>query len=368
MGASRRAVAPPSTESARALRVLLDGRKILDGGIGVYLRNLAAGLVQSGVTLSMLGDPAAIGRFRWASSVRVLSEHARGYSLRELLVMARRVPWAEFDLFHEPHYTLPFGIPVPRVITIHDLIHLTHPERVFYPIVASVLMRRALARADAVIAVSVATAGEIAHRFHRTVEAVIPNAVSPELLENAETEASLRARIGTASPYLFALVSQSKPHKGVADLLTAWRTLGDTQGVSLVLAGQGAETRSSDTSGVIRLGRVDASLLRALYANARAVVVPSVAEGFSLPVLEAHAFGAPVVVRPVPAALELRLPTDIVCEDFSIGALSVALRRALSEERGSAASQCSAVRSQYSVARVAEQTMAVYRSVLRAPP
>ena len=98
------------------------------------------------------------------------------------------------------------------------------------------------------------------------------------------------------------------------------------------------------------------------------MVVPSVAEGFSLPVLEAHAFGAPVVVRPVPAALELRLPTDIVCEDFSIGALSVALRRALSEERGSAASQCSAVRSQYSVARVAEQTMAVYRSVLRAPP
>jgi len=365
MGASRRTVAPPSTTTERPLRVLLDARKILDGGIGVYLRNLAAGLVDSGVQLSLLGDPSAVRSFGWASAVRVLPEQARGYSLRELLVMSRRVPWGEFDLFHEPHYTLPFGIPVPRVITVHDVIHMSHPERAYYPVAAAALMKLALIRANAVIAVSVATAGAIAHRFHRTVEAVIPNAVSPELLQGSVTEATLRARLGTSAPYLFALVSQSKPHKGVADLLTAWRALGDAAGVSLVLAGQGASAIPSETPGVKSLGKVDPAELSALYAHAHAVVVPSIAEGFSLPVLEAHALGAPVVFRPVPAALELRQPADLVCADFSVDALAEALRQAVSRPRDRALSYAGDVRSQYSVARVAEQTIAVYRSVLQ---
>ena len=354
MGAGGRAIAAQPV-AAPLPRVLLDARKLLDGGIGVYIQNLVSGLVGAGVRTCLLGEPSSVVRFPWANQVRVLPESARGYSLRELFFMTRNIPWHEFDLFHEPHYTLPFGIPVRRVVTIHDLIHITHPERFYYPWVATAAVRSALARADGVIAVSRATAELLRRNFTRTDVAVIPNAVSPELLAAAGSAGAL-----PEGPYLFALLSQPKPHKGGADLLRAWELLPDHRGTSLVVAGRGA----SGVAGrdVLALGELSTAELHGLYAHARAVVVPSRAEGFSLPVLEAHALGVPVLLRPVPAMLELALPADTVCSDLSLEALVKGLSQLLA--RSPAPIDAPAVRQRYSVASVTAQTLALYQAVL----
>ena len=55
------------------------------------------------------------------------------------------------------------------------------------------------------------------------------------------------------------------------------------------------------------------------------VPVPSLAEGFCLPLIEAHAAGIPVVMRPIPALLENALNSDIVASEFSIDALANAI-------------------------------------------
>jgi glycosyltransferase involved in cell wall biosynthesis len=84
----------------------------------------------------------------------------------------------------------------------------------------------------------------------------------------------------------------------------------------LVVTGDyGAEWRAEQCAAIVRLGgdpmlletpgHVDERTLLGLYANARCVVAPSRAEGFSLPVIEAMAAGKPVLASDIPAHREL---------------------------------------------------------------
>ena len=115
---------------ARVPRVLIDGRKLQHGGIGTYLENLILGLLEKrSADVSLLADKDVARKLPWIQQVRLFHEPARPYSFDELFLMPRRIPWPEFDLFHVPHFTLPYGIPLPSVITLHDLIHINYPER-----------------------------------------------------------------------------------------------------------------------------------------------------------------------------------------------------------------------------------------------
>ena len=141
-----------------ALKILLDARKLGHGGIGVYLENLVSGLlylpafVDGRCELSLIvnkEDPAlrqwgkdnGLGVFvgeclveklssQWNSRVNLIFDKARGYSLDELFAMPYRLrsEIAKHDLFHCPHYVLPHFIKIPKVVTIHDIIHVTHPD------------------------------------------------------------------------------------------------------------------------------------------------------------------------------------------------------------------------------------------------
>ncbi|MDP1591075.1 MAG: glycosyltransferase, partial [Prosthecobacter sp.] len=119
--------------------------------------------------------------------------------------------------------------------------------------------------------------------------------------------------------------------------------------------------------GVHLLGMVSREDLCQLYAAADALVVASYAEGFCLPVLEAHVCGTPVIARPVPAVLELLSASDTVCTDFSLNALQDALvdfsGRAhsgltLSEAEISGQLEC------FSAVNTAARVLEVYREAL----
>jgi glycosyltransferase involved in cell wall biosynthesis len=63
-----------------------------------------------------------------------------------------------------------------------------------------------------------------------------------------------------------------------------------------------------------------------LIVNAQAVVIPSLYEGFGLPVLESHAQGTPVVISNDPALVELSTSSDKIFELGNLGSLTLTLK------------------------------------------
>ena len=356
MGQNSNAVEKTDAQLFRPLRVLLDARKLGDGGIGVYIENMIKGLLWTkAVDLTLLVSPEASGQFDLPEGVSLLVDPSPKYSLDELFFLSRRIDFSAFDLFHVPHYTLPFGVSIPTVITIHDLIHLTHPEHFFYPLVARPYIRSALRRATRVITISRASYDDL--RLLAAQEAdliskvsIVPNSVDEELFVRGLVETSGERWRKSSGNYFLAVFSNSKPHKGLDDLLTAYAELRNESASAsepfltqrLVLVGPGTSHLLGKSLGgamggpdeVVVLGSVNRSELRRLYAYASALVVPSHAEGFSLPVLEAHAAGVPVIARPVPAVQELLTDYDVKCQDFSIASLKAGLRQFLKTEHG----------------------------------
>ena len=320
------------------LRVLFDGRKLGPHGIGVHAEQIIAGLLEvGGVQLSVLGRAEEIRRYPWGGEVEILDDRSEPYSIPALWRMSDRVRAGRFDLFHTPHYMLPFGLGLPGVVAIHDLIQVHAPERWWHGPVAGALIRSALSRAARVVTVSEAVRQELLALGHDHLLAakvvVIPNALPGGGLQ--------QTRLGGPREGLLAVISTPKPHKGVAELLEALSMLRQT-GLTprLILAGAGTEdpairalvaAAAPGTQVEIR-GRVGEEELRALYRRAQALVVASRAEGFCIPVIEAQAADTPVVTTPIPAVREIVLPGDVVCADFSPGAIAAGIRGILAGE------------------------------------
>lgn len=378
-------LAAPRRDGAAPLRVVIDGRKLGDGGIGVYIDNLVRGLLEiGGVEVAVIARPDGHERAEYASDVRWLLEESPSYSIDEMLFMGRRLNLARFDVFHAPHYTLPFGISIPSVVTVHDLIHVHHPEKFYYPWIARPLIRSAVKRADAVIAVSQQTRAAVLDlcRVAESKVVYVPNGV-PSFLGDAPLSPIAGHRYCELTPFFLSVFSTLKPHKGFADLIEAYRAYRavDTWSETgsrcprLVLAGYGTQeilnstellSMISDTEGVHIAGPVSRDELAVLYRKATALVVPSLLEGFCLPALEAQACGTPVVCRPVPALQELVIESDVVARDFSVSALAAAMAQGLLHGVTTQRAVPFNHLELYSCARTASRVLDVYKRVLPA--
>lgn len=300
------------------LHVILDGRKIGDGGIGSHIATLVRAFQERpDIRCTLIIRDRSQLQEAGCLHDDFLVIPARPYSLSEYFMLSRRINFDGIDLFHEPHYTLPRMIPVPSAVTVHDLIHLSHPPRWFHPPLARRLIRMALTRAAVVYTVSQAVARAIRTEFP-AVDCgekllVVPNGLPADIVPQPRKEVRGRR--------LLAVVSTAKPHKGVADLLQAFAmVVRRYPDVELCVVGAGSQGFPPQPR-VEFLGLVPREKLLSLYRDSLALVVPSLAEGFGIPMLEAKAFGMPAVIRPVPALKELLTSGDVVCANFSVNAL-----------------------------------------------
>jgi glycosyltransferase involved in cell wall biosynthesis len=235
--------------------------------------------------------------------------------------------------------TVPEGIigsGCRQVTVLHDLIPLVLPaeyprQQVYFRHWVPAVLRSS----RAVIAVSEATRRHAieAYGLRPDLIAVVPNGYDPDQF-NARAPALEPAAV----PYVLH-VGNLLPHKNVPRLVEAVAIAQETVPMRLVLAGQG---RTAAVAELRRLaGRAGVSLeardyvagadLVALYRGARAVALPSLAEGFCRPALEAMACGTPVVAASVSALPEVVGDAAILVDPLDAGSLAKALVRVFTD-------------------------------------
>lgn len=304
------------------MRIALNAR-ILQAprtGIGHYVAELVGALAQeSDVELSLFHG--------WGWSSQLPQATMPGYS--RLTPLLRQIPgayqarrWLEqkrfdqrraqmIDLYHEPSLW-PLSFEGPTVITLHDLTHLHYPET--QPPARLREIERRLAdgvqRARLILTDSQFIADEARQHFglpaDRFVVAPLGVAARFHPREAAAIDTVLKAHGVEAREYLLC-VGTLEPRKNLTLALHAHALLPEAlrQRYPLLIVGMAgwqreqfsAQLHTALASGhVCLLGYLPDEHVAQLLAGARALIFPSLYEGFGLPVLEAMASGTPVIV------------------------------------------------------------------------
>ncbi|HEY1419572.1 MAG TPA: glycosyltransferase family 1 protein [Candidatus Dormibacteraeota bacterium] len=209
------------------------------------------------------------------------------------LALARAWP----DLLFVPAHALPFAWPGKALTVVHDLAFERHPdayasgERAYL----KATTRWAAARCPLLIAVSESTKADLVELYDVKADRVrvVPLGVTGPTADPAP--AGRLTELGLSGPFVLQ-VGRVEARKNQLAALAAVERL---DGVTLAIAGPerdpaiAARLRASNRCRV--LGPVDQATLELLYRHAGAVIVPSLYEGFGLPVLEAMSRGKVVV-------------------------------------------------------------------------
>lgn len=307
------------------MKIGIDCRKIADFGIGTYIRGLVRGLAEIGAPERyVLFVPRAMPELPFEQIVVDVPT----YSLRELPLMGRAIARARLDLFHSPDLMLPWTA-CPCVVTLHDVIRSRYPPR--NPAgraYVAVMTPRALHKSVRVLTVSEAAKRAMLEAFDCDPAKI---AVTPNGVDEIFFAGGRRAE----GRYLL-FVGNDKPHKNVARLVEAFASLRLAQ-TRLVLAGADFE-RYQGMEGIVTPGFVGIDELAALYRGAIALVLPSLEEGFGLPVVEAMASRTPVIAADIPALREVTGGAAFLVNPRSTDAIAHALKNITREhvERGRA--------------------------------
>ncbi len=230
----------------------------------------------------------------------------------------RFLPWVfreRPDIVYCMAQTVPLLLPnsARLVATIHDIDFLKFPE--MYETQNRLLLKlysaAAAKRSKKLIAVSEFTKREVVQKYRVPAEkiAVVPHGYdpavfNPELRRRPEAvKEDLKRRFGIHGRFVL-FVGALQPKKNLPRLLAAYAMIAKETGVKLAIAsGDGwkkeefeAALRANPARGsIVVLKKVSTEGLRYLYAGADAFILPSITEGFGMPVLEAMAAGTPVL-------------------------------------------------------------------------
>ncbi|MFA7184606.1 MAG: glycosyltransferase family 1 protein [Victivallales bacterium] len=212
-----------------------------------------------------------------------------------------------YDVYHETAFT-PSSIKqcVPQVFTLHDLslIHFRkcHPkERVWF---SDFFLHRRIHEASHLIVPSQFIKNEVCDTLliDESRITAIPEAPDPFFYQRSEQQIKETKRklslpddyllfVGTLEPrknIKIIIQALGQMHDKIPLVLTGWEGWGDKPWLEIA-------ARHNLESYIYKTGHIDEKSLACLYSGARALVYPSLYEGFGLPIVEAMACGCPVI-------------------------------------------------------------------------
>jgi glycosyltransferase involved in cell wall biosynthesis len=318
------------------MKIGIDARLINETGVGRYIRNLLDELKYQDLKnhyVIYLPEKSfynfILPSDRWEKRLAT----ARWHTFQEQFIMPILFLKDNLDLLHVPYFNIPIFYPKKFVVTIHDLtiLHFMTGKATMLPYFFYTLRRLGyrlllefgLRKASAIIVPSQTTKQEIINHFHipktrihvtyEGVDRAIGKRKTPACRQGRENG---KRKLMT-NPY-FLYVGNAYPHKNLEMLVLAFEDFihskKDENQYRLVLVGKDdffynrlktvVNNRKLGRN-VLFLGQTDDETLRELYTHARALVFPSLMEGFGLPALEALSLGTPVICSDIPIFHEI---------------------------------------------------------------
>jgi glycosyltransferase involved in cell wall biosynthesis len=251
------------------------------------------------------------------------------------------------DVMFSPMPDIPVFHGGRTVVTVHDLLPVTHPEYCDRDYAQRFTKQAsgAIPRAERIVAVSNYTAQLIEECYRISPDRIrcVPNGVDETFSPPADSEDAGEAarKFGIEGPYLL-YVGSGQSRKNLVRVIEAYGMARSSamRDHSLVLAGYlgrdltalNAACRSLDPEARVHMpGYIDRADLPKLYGAATAFVFPSIVEGFGIPPLEAMACGCPVLTSTAAALREVVDDAALTVDPFDVDAISEGLHRLVEE-------------------------------------
>ena len=248
------------------------------------------------------------------------------------------------DVFWGPNHSLPkLSESTAGVVTIHDLVwrHVPNTMRRFTRHLDRLRMSAAVRAADHIVAVSKNTARDIGSQFGIGTSRI--SVINPGVtaLPKPGPKAAV-TDLGITAAYVLCVGTQ-EPRKNYQRLIEAFQQVHAASDASLQLViagGQGwgpvdlrQEIIARGLQESVRvLGFVDDSLLSTLYAHCRFVAMPSLFEGFGMPLIEAFGHGKPVLAAGNSSMPEVVGDGGVLVDPLDTSAIADGLRALLDDQ------------------------------------
>lgn len=330
------------------MKIGIDARLINETGVGRYIRNLVTelGVIDRENDYVIFLKKNSYENFklpnnRWQKRLADIPWH----SVTEQVLMPVIFSAEKLDLLHIPYFNVPIFYPGKFIITIHDLtiLHFDTGRATTLPWLFYKIRRLGyllalfvgLVRSQKIIAVSEATKRELTDHFGINSEKIV---ITHEGVDGEIKPSKSEKRL-IGEKYLL-YVGNAYPHKNLERLFRAIKII--QENIKLVLVGEKdffykrlmEQVQNTDLAKkVIFYGKAGDKELINLYANAEALVFPSLMEGFGLPGLEAMAVGTPVVCSDIPVFHEIYGEAALYFDPGNIEDMVNKLKKILSDKK-----------------------------------
>jgi glycosyltransferase involved in cell wall biosynthesis len=260
----------------------------------------------------------------------------------EQFLFPRLLKKHKIDIVHSLGYVCPVFVRCPSVVTIHDLNFLALRDTL--PLSKKIFLRlfatQSARRSSRVITISEFSKKEICSRLKINEKKVIVTHEAPK--EKAQGDiseewASLELKYGLHDPYLVAFAGGGK-HKNIKRLIESFADVSKDCPQNLVLIGRNlSDADISDPKiqfirhRIILTGYVPENHILPILGHADLFVMPSMYEGFGLPVVDAQAAGTAVACSAIGSLPEIAGKGAVYFDPFDIGSIASAIRGCLSD-------------------------------------
>ncbi len=371
------------------MKIAIDGRRIRHNmsGLGVYSLNLIRSVTAAGIDdeflIYLLPESLEYLPAPRENEKRVVVDwpvenHIRGDFWKHIQLPSY-LKKEGVDLFHDPGYQLPYRrCSCKQVVTVLDLAPFRYPETNTwkYNVYWRTMTRLAIRRADMIVTISDFVREEIRDYFQLDGDRIhtVHLAAAPEF-ESGPVNPEILTRYGIPEQYIVT-TAKFEPRKNLEGLLKAFHHyIKDLNGgATLVVAGEmgwkcEGVYRFLEESGlkerVIFTGYLPQHHLVTIIRGASLAVVPSVYEGFGLPVLEAMACGTPVLSANTASLPEVGGTAAVYCNPLDLEDMAEKIKMMLmnADTRGQRVEQGQVQARQFTWSRTANEMLTVYRSL-----